>query len=175
MKFLISRLQLTVFFGLLFSTPMVLAVIETYEFDNDVQRQRYNVFIDELRCPKCQNQNLSGSNSPIAEDLRRELHRMVLEGQQDRQIIDFMVSRYGDFVLYRPPVDKNTILLWGAPVILLLVGLITLVLYVRRQRAGQQVIALDPLRLTADEQARLDQLLARFPVESFSGKNQVNE
>ena len=78
--------------------------------------------IDELRCPKCQNQNLSGSDADIAADLRRELHRLLLAGKTDREIITFMVDRYGDFILYRPRLQMNTSLLWFAPVILLLSG-----------------------------------------------------
>ena len=85
----------------LFSS-LSMAVVETYDFDNEVDRNRYHQFVDELRCPKCQNQNLAGSNAPIAKDLRRELHRLLQDGQTDTQIVDFMVDRYGDFVLYRP-------------------------------------------------------------------------
>lgn len=98
------------------------AAIDVYEFDNDEQRKRYQTFIQELRCPKCKNQNLAGTNSQIAIDLRRELHRMVMEGQSDEQIIDFMVSRYGDFVLYRPPIKGNTLILWLGPVFFLIIG-----------------------------------------------------
>lgn len=98
------------------------SAIDVYEFDNDEQRKRYQTFIQELRCPKCKNQNLAGTNSQIAIDLRRELHRMVMEGQSDEQIIDFMVSRYGDFVLYRPPIKGNTLILWLGPVFFLIIG-----------------------------------------------------
>ena len=77
------------------------SVIETYQFEDEQLRERYQRFTHELRCPKCQNQNLSGSNSPIAKDLRRELYRLLLEGQSDQQITEFMVARYGEFVLYR--------------------------------------------------------------------------
>lgn len=148
-------------FFILFTSP-AFAVVETYEFGDDVERKRYQVFIEELRCPKCQNQNLSGSNSPIAADLRRELHRMIKEGQSDQAIVDFMVARYGDFVLYRPPLDKNTALLWAAPIILLLAGVLILVLFVRRQRVQQQAIALNPCALSEAEQQQLDKLLGKY-------------
>ena len=158
--FIVAPLLFSLFFMLF--TPLVSAVVETYQFGSDVERKRYQVFIEELRCPKCQNQNLSGSNSPIAADLRRELHRMIKEGQSDQAIIDFMVARYGDFVLYRPPLDKNTALLWAAPIILLLAGVLILVLFVRRQRVQQQTIALDPCSLSEAEQRQLDKLLGKY-------------
>ena len=98
------------------------AVVDVHTFDTESQRQRYLTLIDELRCPKCQNQNLSGSDADIAADLRRELHRLLLAGKTDREIITFMVNRYGDFILYRPRLQMNTSLLWFAPGILLLSG-----------------------------------------------------
>ena len=130
------------------------------------KKNRYHDFVDELRCPKCQNQNLSGSNSPIAADLRRELHRMITEGQSDQQIVDFMVTRYGDFVLYRPPLDKNTLVLWGAPGILFVIGVVVLISYVRRQRSIQSQLVLDPLSLNEEEQKSLDQLLEKYPPDA---------
>lgn len=139
------------------------AVIESYQFDDENQRARYHRFIEELRCPKCQNQNLAGSNSPIAADLRRELHRMIRSGQSDEQIVDFMVSRYGDFILYRPPVDRNTLVLWLAPVILLLLGVVMVFIYMRKQggrsRGKQQR---DPGRLSGEESAALEAILNRY-------------
>ncbi|CAA0091169.1 Cytochrome c-type biogenesis protein CcmH [BD1-7 clade bacterium] len=132
-----------------------MAVVETYEFDSDNNRERYQVFIEELRCPKCQNQNLSGSNSPIAADLRRELHRMIEEGQSDDAIKTFMVDRYGNFVLYRPPVDKNTILLWGTPALLVLIGLVVVIM-IRRKNMGQSGALSDA------EKQRVDQILEQY-------------
>ncbi len=132
------------------------AVIDVYKFEDDVTRQRYLSFIEEMRCPKCQNQNLAGSDSPIAADLRRELHRLLEEGKSDKEIVDFMVDRYGEYVLYRPRVKTNTALLWGLPAGLLLIGgvLVGLTLRQRQQKLGQSS------ELSAAEQARLDELLA---------------
>ncbi|WP_425507016.1 cytochrome c-type biogenesis protein [Teredinibacter haidensis] len=111
--------------------------IDAYEFDSEPQRGRYQVLVQELRCPKCQNQNLSDSNSAIAIDLRNEVARMIRAGQTESEIKDYMVNRYGDFVLYRPPVQKNTLVLWWAPVIMLGVGvLVFATILVRRRRAG---------------------------------------
>ena len=94
--------------------------VETYKFKNQTEQQRAIKLAKELRCPQCQNQNLIESNSPIAKDLRLEVYIMVNEGKSDQQIIDFMTQRFGDFVLYNPKLQPQTYLLWGAPVLLLL-------------------------------------------------------
>ena len=140
---------------LLLLWPPAHSAIDIYEFDTDSQRERYHRLVDELRCPKCQNQNLAGSNSQIAADLRRELYRLLQEGKTDREIKQFMVARYGDFVLYRPPLQTNTLLLWLLPVTLLLVGVVVVAMIVRHRRL--RVEEDNPLS-TAD-QSRLQQLL----------------
>jgi cytochrome c-type biogenesis protein CcmH len=97
--------------------------VDIYEFDSAVQETRYRALIDEFRCPKCLNTNLSGSDAPIAQDLRRTIHRLlVTDGQSDQDIRDFLQQRYGDFVLYDPPLKPGTWILWGAPVLFLLIG-----------------------------------------------------
>src|SRR5690625_309177 len=98
----------------------VWGAIDAYEFDNEVDRKRYVSFIEEMRCPKCQNQNLSGSDSPIAADLRRELYFLIQDGRSDMEIVDFMVERYGEYILYRPRLSSATVLLWFGPVVLLI-------------------------------------------------------
>jgi len=134
------------------------ALVEVYQFDSDQQRQRYQSFVDDLRCPKCQNQNLSGSDSPIASDLRRELHDLLKNGMSDKEIVDFMVDRYGDYVLYNPRLQPNTWLLWFAPLALLLVGGLVIALIVRRRRnAGVP----ERTPLTKTEQDRLNALLKK--------------
>ncbi len=138
---------------LLFSLP-ALAVIETYTFNNDVDQRRYQSFVEELRCPKCQNQNLSGSNSPIAADLRGELYRLINEGKSDTEIVQFMLDRYGDFILYRPRFTPQTAILWLAPAILLLSGLVVVVMVLRRRSNSDQLVD-----LSAAEQQRLQTLL----------------
>ena len=97
-------------------------VQEPLVFANPQQQERFNKLTEELRCLVCQNQNLADSDAPLAHDLRREVHEMVLAGRTNEQIKEFLVTRYGDFVLYRPPVQKNTYLLWLAPLLLLLLG-----------------------------------------------------
>ena len=98
------------------------AVIETYEFSSPDLASRYHQLSQELRCPKCQNQNIADSNAPIARDLRVVLYEQLEAGQSDAQILDFMVARYGQFVRYRPEVDRQTALLWWSPLLLLVLG-----------------------------------------------------
>lgn len=111
------------------------AAIDTYEFRDETERERFRTLTEELRCPKCQNQNIADSNAPIATDLRREIYRMLEEGKSNGDIVDYLVMRYGDFVRYKPPVDARTYLLWFGPGALLLGGLVLLgVLVIRRRR-----------------------------------------
>lgn len=113
------------------------AAIDVYEFEDQTLRARYLTFIEEMRCPKCQNQNLAGSDSPIAADLRRELHRLLQEGKTDEEIVDFMVARYGDFILYKPRVQSNTLLLWFTPIVLLILGVLVAFMIQRGNRRQQ--------------------------------------
>ncbi len=140
-------------------SPLSLAVVETYEFENEVNRERYHQFIDELRCPKCQNQNLDGSNAPIAKDLRRELHRLLEDGQTDTEIVNYMVDRYGEFVLYRPRFNAETAVLWLAPGIFLLLGFVLIVMVFKRQKPTESPTT-HTAELDAEEQQRLQALLA---------------
>lgn len=124
-------------FSFLLVSSLSQAAIDVFEFDTTSQRQRYHQLVDELRCPKCQNQSLAGSNSQIAIDLRRELHRLLKEGKTDREIKAFMVARYGDFVLYRPPLRSSTLFLWLFPIILAFVGVLVLFLILYRRKKNQ--------------------------------------
>ena len=105
---------------LLFSKESVLASIDAYPFPNKELTDRYEQLISELRCPQCLNTNLAGSDAMIAQDLRREVHRMLIEGKTDKEVLDFMYFRYGDFVLYDPRFDLKTLALWLSPLLLLL-------------------------------------------------------
>jgi len=102
-------------------------------FMNPEQEARYNELTLELRCLVCQNQNLADSDAPLAQDLRKEIYDMMQAGQSNEEIKTFLVDRYGDFVLYKPPVKGNTLALWLAPVILLLAGGLVVVLTVRKR------------------------------------------
>jgi len=110
-------------------------VQEPLVFENQQQQDRFDQLTKELRCLVCQNQNLADSDAPLAHDLRREVHAMLQTGQSDEQIKQFMVERYGDFVLYRPPVQTNTYLLWVAPLILLLGGALVLRANIKKRTA----------------------------------------
>ncbi|KTC41947.1 MAG: cytochrome c-type biogenesis protein [Pseudomonas sp.] len=132
------------------------AAIDTYQFANDTDRERFHELTKELRCPKCQNQDIADSNAPIAADLRKEIFRMLGEGKDNQQIIDFMVDRYGDFVRYNPALTGKTALLWFGPAGLLLGGLVIIAVIVRRRRAQRSD---SPNTLSAEERQRLDQLL----------------
>lgn len=143
-------------FLLLCITSLTYAAIDTYEFSSEEQQQRYKHFIDELRCPKCQNQNLSGSNAPIAMDLRKQLYVMIEQGKSDEEIINYMLDRYGDFILYKPRLTSKTLLLWGAPLLFLAVGLLILINLLRARRKANLQQA-----LSADEQAQLNIILNR--------------
>ncbi|UZJ45400.1 cytochrome c-type biogenesis protein CcmH [Marinimicrobium sp. C6131] len=133
--------------------------VDIREFDSETDRQRYQSFIDELRCPKCQNQNLAGSDSPIAKDLRDQVYRMIDEGRSDKEITDFLVERYGDYVLYRPPLKAATLALWLGPVVVLLLGVIILIWVVRQRRSSGATRAGPAEHLTDAERAELDRLL----------------
>lgn len=115
------------------------AVIETYEFSSPALEERYRQLSQELRCPKCQNQNIADSNAPISQDLRALLHRQLEEGASDEEILAFMVARYGEFVRYRPAVDERTAVLWYTPVILTLLGFLGLAWHLSRRRRAPRV------------------------------------
>jgi cytochrome c-type biogenesis protein CcmH len=99
-----------------------------------VLEKRVMALAEELRCLVCQNQTLAESNAPLAEDLRNQLRERMREGKSDREVVDFLVERYGDFVLYRPPLKATTVLLWFGPLLLLAVGFAVLLRRVQRRR-----------------------------------------
>ena len=123
---------------------------------------RLNHLAEELRCLVCQNESLAGSRSDLALDLRREIRTLMRQGQTDEQILAFMVGRYGDFVLYNPPVKSTTWLLWAGPFVLMLIGLGVLVLVLRRRgMAPSSAGSASPPKFNAEEQARLQALLSK--------------
>jgi len=129
------------------------AVIETYEFSSPDLERRYHALSQELRCPKCQNQNIADSNAPIARDLRVVLYEQLEAGATDDEILVFMVARYGEFVRYRPGMDRNTVLLWTAPGLLLGVGALGLLMHFRRRTSESRA------GLTDSEKAEIARLL----------------
>jgi cytochrome c-type biogenesis protein CcmH len=143
-----------------------MAAIDTFEFADEDQQARYQQFIDEMRCPKCDNQSLSGSNSAIAMDLRKQLYTMVQNNQTDDEIITYMVDRYGDFILYKPRVTSSTIFLWAAPILFLLIGLVILFLLLKSRKN-----AVTNQNLSVSERAELDQLLKQYSDSSNTQNN----
>lgn len=120
---------------LIFGAPLAFAIDTDKAFDDPVLQARYEKIIDEVRCLKCQNQTIKDSNAFLAADLRREIRRMLEEGKSDQEIFDFLVTRYGEFALYRPRMSGKTLILWLAPGLLLLGGAFVLVNILRRRMA----------------------------------------
>lgn len=122
------------------------AAIEAYKFDDDATEAEYKALIEELRCLVCQNQNLAASDAELAQDLRKQTYDMLQQGKSREQVVEYMVNRYGDFVLYRPPVKSSTLFLWGGPFLLLLLVLVVVVFKIKKTR-----------KIEAPEQQNLDQ------------------
>ncbi len=127
----------------------VFAAIDIYQFKDAEKQHRFQTLVAELRCPKCQNQNLADSNSEIATDLRMKVYQMLEKDQSDDVIIDYMLERYGEFVLYKPRVSGQTLILWYGPILLLLIGLIIigLILYNRLKKTST-----DKYKINLDQQ-----------------------
>ncbi len=143
-----------------------IAAIDVYDFDSVQQEAQYRGLIEELRCPKCQNQNLAGSDAPIAQDLKQKTYNLVKEGRSDGEIRAYMQERYGDFISYKPPVRPSTWILWFFPPLLLIL-LITGWFWQSRRRqfiaSGQsgEHVQTNSAALSPAEKAELDRLLSR--------------
>ena len=128
--------------------------VETFEFQDEVTKVRFQALSKELRCPKCQNQNLADSNSTVASALRLDLYNLLIQGKSDIEIVALMVDRYGEFVLYRPRVSSVTYILWFGPVLLILIGIIVVIVILRKKPVAKENLALD-----SQQQEKLKQLL----------------
>ncbi|MBE8189728.1 MAG: cytochrome c-type biogenesis protein CcmH [Candidatus Thioglobus sp.] len=109
--------------------PIFAASIEAKKFQNSAQEARYQGLINEIRCPVCQGQSIGGSNAGLAMDLRKQVQKMIIQGNNNSEIRQFMTDRYGDFVIFKPPVNRQTYILWFAPFGFLT---LTLLLFIRR-------------------------------------------
>lgn len=145
--------RLIIVLSLFFSLSALNATVEVKQFKNEKQEQRYHRIIDELRCLVCQNQNISGSNAGLAKDLRKQVYKMIIAGEDDAAIFDFMVTRYGDFVLYRPPFNITTLFLWLGPFIILALGMFVLIRFIRQR---EKVIVKE---LSGNDKEKLKKLL----------------
>ncbi len=165
----------TVILAFVFSVTAY-AAIDVYEFDSVQQEAQYRGLIEELRCPKCQNQNLAGSDAPIAQDLKQKTYDLVRDNRSDGEIRDYMQERYGDFISYKPPVRPSTWILWFFPPLLLVVLIGGWFWQSRRRQLtarGQSGPSVEHTTtpLTASEKAELDRLLSRNLDSSATDSN----
>ena len=144
-----------VFLVLMLVSGSVNATTDLVVFSDPSYAARYQTMILELRCPKCQNQNLADSNSPISQDLRAEVQRLLELGMTNGEIQQHLTERYSEFILYRPQVNKSTYLLWVAPIVILLIGMAIIFGLSRRSSAALECQRSD----TPDDQQRLAELL----------------
>lgn len=155
---LTSPLSILILIVFLMLSTASFGAIEIYEFKNDEDEIRYKALIEELRCPKCQNQNLAGSDAPIAVDLKNQTYQMIMDGRSDAEIRQFMFDSYGDFISYKPPVRPSTWILWFFPPILLVVFILGWLLKAKKGRA----VAVDEVAtLSKAEEERVAQILAK--------------
>lgn len=153
MKTLIASLLLM---AGLFGAGQARAAIDVYTFDNDAQEQTFRELTKELRCPKCQNQDIADSNAGLAKDLRDKTYQMVRQGKDKEEVVDYMVARYGNFILYDPPLMASTLILWLGPLLVILGGIAVVVV---RSRRRSPVTERSEDALNPEEQARLATLL----------------
>ncbi|MDR9424254.1 MAG: cytochrome c-type biogenesis protein [Marinobacter sp.] len=139
-----------------FSGPAQAEVKEVYDFDTRAEEQRYQQLIAELRCPKCQNQNIADSNAPISKDMRDQVYRMMKNDASNDEIVNALVSRFGEFVQYKPPVDRRTILLWAFPAIAVIGGFLVVAGVVWRSRKRGQ----DEPELSEHDKTRAERMLS---------------
>ena len=113
---------------------------EIYPFDDSTQEKIFLSLLDEIRCPKCQSSNLAGSNAPIANDLKREVYRLVRSGQTEEEVKTYLVERYGNFIVYDPPFRADTFVLWLGPLLLFLLILSITLLILRKRISNSKEI-----------------------------------
>lgn len=153
MNKIISAFTLTVVLS--FSMHAFAAPIETFKFDSPETEKVFHKLSDELRCLVCQNQNIAESNADLAKDLRLEIYTMLMDGKSEDEIIDFMIQRYGDYVLYRPPFKPMTWLLWLGPLMIFVLGVFFAVRFMKSQSLQSQ-----PESLSEEEIERVKSLHA---------------
>ena len=150
MRFLLGVLMLMI-------SGSALATIDVLQFKDEAQEQQFRQLTEELRCPKCQNNSIADSNSMIATDLRQKVYELMQEGKSQKEIVDYMVARYGNFILYDPPLMASTLILWLGPLLVIVIGVVTVV--VRSRRHAPAPLQQPEGTLSAEEQARLSALL----------------
>ena len=160
------------------ASQSVRADIDVYEFSNEDKRENYLALIRELRCPKCQNQDIADSNAPIAQDMRREVHRMVEEGRTHNEVVTFMIERFGDFVTYKPKMGRSTYLLWFGPVVLIVIGLFVVLAMAQRKRSlpaqsdVETVTEQTADKMSPAQKAQVDKLLSKYQEDDQSNNKE---
>ena len=162
LKSLVSVLLLCLLIGA--GTAQAGVTLEEFKFDSKAEEEHFKDLIEELRCLVCQNQSLADSDAELAHDLRAEVYDMIQAGKDDEEIVTFLVARYGDFVLYNPPVKPGTWLIWFGPFVLLLIAAIVLLRALRRQKN------IPATEITSEERARLDAILGSTPPEQDNNR-----
>lgn len=127
--------------------------LETYKFDDPQKEALFRELIDEIRCPKCQNQTIGDSDAALAKDLRDRTYLMVQQGASKQEVVDYMVARYGDFAYYRPPMKLSTLVLWVGPLLVIIVGAGVIFVRVRARNNAE-------VEMSEQEQQQLDALRA---------------
>ena len=150
-KRLVSVLALCLLLGA--GTAHAGVTLEAFKFDSKAEEQHFKDLIEELRCLVCQNQSLADSDAELAHDLRAEVYDMIQAGKNDEEIVEFLVARYGDFVLYKPPVKPSTYLIWFGPFVLLIIAALLLLRSMRRQQK------VPTAEISAEERERLNTIL----------------
>ena len=134
--------------------------VDSRQLSDPKQQESYETLTKELRCLVCQNQTIADSNAELASDLRRQVYEMLQQGKSEQDIIRYMTDRYGEFVLYKPPFEGKTSLLWIAPVVFLVMGLMMVFFVIRRKRATAQV-QVNALETDIEKQKKIRSLLEK--------------
>lgn len=144
------------FLFLMMLSVSAFATIDAYQFKNTEDEKQFRVLIGELRCPKCQNQNISDSNAGLAKDIKDRVYRLVNEGKSNAEITDYMVERYGDFITYRPPMKPRTWFLWFGPFVFTLIAIAILLVRKLRMQPSK------PVQVDANQHKKVEELLNKL-------------
>jgi len=136
-----SLAKISVLCLIIVSSLTSVAKILVYPFDDVIKEQRFNALIKELRCPKCQNNNLAGSNSPLSLDLKDIIYVQIKAGKTDKEIEGFLKDRYGDFISYRPPLNPSTWIIWFGPFVVLLIGGFSIFRFISSRQNNQNLVS----------------------------------
>lgn len=149
------------------------SVIDTYQFSTVEQEQQYRELTAQLRCPKCQNNNIADSNAIIAEDMRQKVYELMQQGYNKQQVVDYMVTRYGNFVTYDPPLTASTLILWLGPLLVLLGGAFIIFRQTEKRRTDKALVTSAAV-VSEEQQQRLQRLLEENGKSAPNSHNEKN-